>query len=230
MVVADDAGMILVDCPGNPLIRLKQAGLNPLDLEHLVLTHFHPDHISGAPSLLMQSWLMGRQTPIQIYGLQYTLDRLIKILELYQWESWPGLFPVQFHQIPDIEYSPVLENEHIRLIASPVKHMVPTIGLRFEFLQNQKVIAYSCDTEPCEEVIRLAHQADLLIHEATGASHGHSSAAQAGEIASETGAKKLALIHYTSQNVLQSQSLLDEAKQTYLGEVILAEDFMRFDI
>jgi ribonuclease Z len=229
MVLAENDGLILIDCPGNPIVRLRQAELDPLDLEHLVLTHFHPDHISGAPSLLMQSWLLGREKPMTVHGLGYTLDRLIKILELYEWQSWPGLYPVIFHEIPESEFSPVLETKTLRLLASPVKHMVPTIGLRFEFLMSRKVLAYSCDTEPCQAVVRLAHQADLLIHEATGASNGHSSAAQAGEIASETSARKLALIHYATGSETDPLTLLEEARQTYTGEVILADDFSRFD-
>ena len=229
MVLADQTGLLLIDCPGNPIIRLQQAGTDPLSLKHLVLTHFHPDHISGAPSLLMQSWLMGREEPLEIFGLAHTLDRFKKMMELYDWETWPGLFPVNFHEIPETENQLALENETLRMITSPVKHMVPTIGLRFEFLKSHKVLAYSCDTEPCQSVVRLAYQADLLIHEATGAGNGHSSAAQAGEIASETGAKRLALIHYSTQNKNQPQLLVGEAKATFQGEVFLAEDFMRLE-
>lgn len=229
MVLEENGGLILIDCPGNPIVRLMQVDLNPLDLEHLVLTHFHPDHISGAPSLIMQSWLLGRKKPMTIHGLGYTLDRFIKIMELYEWHSWPGLYPVNFHEIPEREFSPVLATKTLRLFASPVKHIVPTIGLRFEFLMSRKVLAYSCDTEPCQAVERLAHQADLLIHEATGANNGHSSAAQAGKIASDTSAKKLALIHYATGSKADPLSLLEEARQTYTGEVMLADDFSRFD-
>lgn len=229
MILADEAGLILIDCPGNPVTRIRQAGLDPLDLEHLILTHFHPDHISGAPSLLMQSWLIGRKKSLHVYGLSYTLDRFLTMMELYEWQSWPGLYPVNFHEIPEIEFSPVLETESLRLIASPVNHIVPTIGLRFEFLKSQRTLAYSCDTEPCQAVVRLAHQADLLIHEATGLTSGHSSATQAGEIAAETSVNRLVLIHYETYTGVKRQALLDAAQKTFMGEVSLAEDFMRFE-
>ena len=68
-------------------------------------------------------------------------------------------------------------------------------------------MAYSCDTEPCDEVIRLSEGVDVLIHEATGESLGHSSARQAGEIA-----KKLKLAGCTlfiiQQVNLQKATLL----------------------
>ena len=44
-------------------------------------------------------------------------------------------------------------------------------------------LAYSCDTEPCTAVVDIARDVDILLHEATGAVTGHSSAAQAGEAA-----------------------------------------------
>ena len=44
---------ILIDCAGNPVVRLKQAGIDLNSLTDLFLTHFHPDHVSGVPSLLM---------------------------------------------------------------------------------------------------------------------------------------------------------------------------------
>jgi ribonuclease BN (tRNA processing enzyme) len=51
--------------------------------------------------------------------------------------------------------------------------MVPNIGLRVEFKASGKVWAYSCDTEPCSEVVRLGRGADVLVHEVAGAGLGH---------------------------------------------------------
>jgi ribonuclease Z len=73
---------------------------------------------------------------------------------------------------------------------------VAVLALRFDNAATGRSIAYSSDTEPCEAVIRLAQGADLLIHEATGPYKGHSSPADAAEVAREAGVEQLVLIHY----------------------------------
>ena len=102
------------------------------------------------------------------------------------------------------------------------------MGLRIDFLDNSKSMAYSCDTEPCDEVVRLAREVDVLIHEASGASMGHTSASQAGEIAKRAEAGSLYLIHYPTGN-FNSRILVDEAQANFNGPVALAEDFMELE-
>jgi ribonuclease Z len=228
MAVVGENHFLLIDCVNNPIVRIKQAGLKIHELTDLILTHFHPDHVSGVPSLLMNSWLLGRSNPLRIYGLEHTLERIEKMMEFYEWHSWPGFFPVSFHNVPEEEGVYVLDNKDFCVFASPVHHMVPAIGLRVEFPAIGKALAYSCDTEPCQEVIRLARDADVLIHEATGASYGHTSAAQAGEVASQAGAKKLYLIHYRTGD-FNPNPLVEEARSTFSGEVYLAKDFMKLE-
>ena len=225
MVVEGGDRVVLVDSVGNTLLRLKRVGLEFNQLTDLVLTHFHPDHVSGVPSLLMDMWLLGRRKPLNVYGLHHTLDRMEDLMGFYDWDHWPGFFPVAFFRLPAEEMTGVFDTPALRLYASPVCHLIPTIGLRFEFPQLNKSVAYSCDTEPCSAVVRLARGADILIHEATGESAGHSSAFQAGEIATRAGARKLYLIHYpTGQS--DPQPLIDQARGSFSGQVGLAEDFM----
>lgn len=220
--------LVMVDCVGSPLIRLEQANLDVSQLTDLILTHFHPDHVSGVPLMLMDLWLLGRTDPLHIHGLDFTIDRMEAMLDLYDWKDWPGFFPVFFHRIPETELSPVLENEEFRIFASPVHHLVPTMGLRVEFYEAGKVMAYSCDTEPCLEVQRLAASADILIHEAAGEGGGHSSPFQAGEIAAAAGADSLYLIHYFSNN--HEGEMLEEAKKAFPREVGLMKDLQVFEI
>lgn len=228
MVLVGQERTVLVDCVNNPIRRLQQAGVSFHDITDLILTHFHPDHVSGVPLLLMDMWLQGRRQPLHIYGLHYTLDRMERLMGMYSWADWPDFFPVAFHRLPTSEATPVLECEEFAIQSSPVRHLIPTIGLRFQFKRSRKSLVYSCDTEPCEAIVHLAEGADVLIHEATGESQGHSSAEQAGRVASQAEVGKLYLIHYPTGEYTDV-NLLTEARRRYQGEVELATDFMTLE-
>jgi ribonuclease Z len=228
MVVVGSDRMLMIDSVSNPILRLEEAGLDFNDLTDIIVTHFHPDHVSGIPLLLMDMWLMGRRKPLNIYGLHYTLDRVEGMMGFYNWSEWPNFFPVVFYRLPASEMTPVLECADFKVSASPVHHMIPNIGLRIEFMNSKKVMAYSCDTEPCDEVVHLSEGADVLIHEATGASPGHSSAMQAGEIAKKAEVGKLYLIHYATGKFANGDPVA-EAQTAFPGEVVLAKDFMTLD-
>ena len=228
MALIGDDRFVLIDCVSNPIVRLRKAGLEVENITDLILTHFHPDHVSGVPLLLMDLWLMGRERELRIHGLDYTLDRLETLMDLYGWDSWPRFFPVEMNRIADMEMNLVQENEQWRIFSSPVSHIIPNIGLRIEFPNSKKVFAYSCDTEPCPQVVKLANNSDVLIHESAGAAWGHSSASQAGQIANEAQAKQLYLIHYPNGN-FEDNNLLSRAKGSFGGPVKLAEDFMEFE-
>jgi ribonuclease Z len=229
MAVVGEEGVVLIDCVGTPKVRLAQAGIALEAVTDVIATHFHPDHVSGLPLLLMNMWLLRREAPLRIFGLHHCLERLEDMMGFYRWEDWPRFFPVAFHRLPEQENILVLEKEDYRVFASPVRHLVPTIGLRIESLRNGRVIAYSCDTEPCPSVVRLASGADVLIHEASGRESGHSSASQAGGVAREAEVGRLILIHYPADDP-HLDGLVGQAKETFAGEVILAHDFMETEI
>ncbi len=156
-------------------------------------------------------------------------------MELYGWKEWPGFFPVKFLAIGEEDLALVLDCGDFRILSSNVRHFVPTIGLRLESLQTGKVIAYSCDTEPCEAVIRLAKNADILFHEANSSSDelsqkivGHSSTIQAGDIARQANVKSLALIHYPTN--VPAEDMIAQAKLVYGGKVELAHDFTIYEL
>lgn len=228
LAVVGSKKTVLVDCSGNPMARMEQAGI-PLDsIEDLILTHYHPDHMYGVPMLLMGMWLLKRQKPLAIYGLRRTLVRLRKTMELYDWKNWKGFYPVHFHEVPSKSMAPLFEDEEMKVLATPVKHLIPTIGLRFEFPAERKVAAYTADTEPCPAVDRLARGADVLIHEAMGEGKGHTSPRQAGGTAAKAGAGKLFLIHYPFS--VNEAEWIKQAAATFKGQVELAKDFMTIQI
>jgi ribonuclease Z len=157
------------------------------------------------------------------------MDRLEELMNFYGWAEWPNFFPVGFYRLPATEFAPVLSSNEFKVHSSPVHHMIPTIGIRVECMNPGTVLAYSCDTEPCEQTVRLAEGADILIHEAGGASFGHSSAEQAGGIATKAEVGKLYLIHYPTGRFAQGDIAAD-ARKTFQGEVIVAKDFMTINL
>ena len=59
---------VLIDCGEGTQIALRSAGISAQDLELLCITHFHADHISGLPGLLLSMGLDGRTEPLTIAG------------------------------------------------------------------------------------------------------------------------------------------------------------------
>ncbi len=222
-IVEAGESLLLIDCVGNPIVRLEQAAIDPLAITDLILTHFHPDHVSGVPLLLIDLWLMGRKDPLPIYGLDDVIDRFEQLMALFRWDEWGGFFPVELHRIPASDLNPLIERDDLQVFGSFVSHAIPAMGIRV--ITPEGTFSYSTDTRPSDAVVRLAEGADLLIHEATGEGDGHSSPAQAGAIAQKAGVKRLCLIHYNPD--AEIKTLIEEAQSAFDGEVFAAEDLMR---
>lgn len=223
MIFESDSHVVMVDCGGNPIVRLGQAGIDPLSITELILTHFHPDHVSGMPLLLMDMWLMGRKNKLVVYGLEDVLDRAKQMMALFDWQDWGGFYPLQFFPLNGPAQMTLVDTDRLTMTASPVCHMIPGIGIKLIF--PEATICYSSDTGPCEDLVQLAKGADILIHEASGEYHGHSSPEQAGMVAKQAGVGTLYLIHYPPNS--NSETLINRAKTNFSGDVIVAEDLMK---
>jgi len=224
LLVGDSGQPVLIDAGSNPLGKMKHFGINDNDLEHVILTHFHPDHITGFPNMLRHMNLLGREKPMNIYGLHHCINRIEGTLDMFSWQEWDEMFPVTFYRLGERDGMFVFENDDFIIHSYPVTHFVPTIGLRVQNKHNGRILGYGCDTEPCPTVMKIADNVDILIHEAAGPPPGHSTARQAGEVATESNAKSLHLIHYWVWNA-DPELLIDEARETYNGDVYLCKDF-----
>lgn len=214
---------ILVDCGDHASASLARAGVELNQVTDLILTHFHADHVGSLPLVIMDMWLEKRTAPLTIYGLEVTLDKAKKLLDIFDWQKWTNMFPVDFVSIGESGYPKMIMDAEVEVTALPVLHLIPTIGLRFQF-KSGRIITYSCDTEPCGALDTLADKADILLQEAAGPGKGHTSPEQAGEIASRCDVKQLVLIHYEARN--GKQALLSEAQTKFSGSIIVAEDGM----
>ena len=226
LAFADQDSTLLVDCGGDAIQRLLQAGLDPDSIEALIVTHEHADHVSGFPLLMEKLWLLGRRRPLPVVGIAPALDQARRCFAAFDTSGWDGLPEIDWREVPQEEDARAWEDECWRVTAAPVEHAKPNIGLRVESSTSGRVVAYSCDTEPSESVVRLAREADILVHEATGARPGHSSAAQAAGMAAKAEARRLLLVHLPPG---LSDADLDAARQRFSrverGEELGAYDF-----
>ena len=222
LAVEGEGGFVVVDCGENPLRHLAHVGLKVERLRGLFLTHFHPDHVAGVAPFLQSLWLLGRTAPLPIFGLREVLEGVWDLLTLFRWESWEGMFPVEPMVIRPEAGTKVTEIAGLRVFAAPVVHSRPTLALRFEAAGGEAA-AYSADTAPCETMVELARGASLLVHEATGDFPGHTTPAQAGEIARQAGVKRLVLVHYPPFPDHYDR-WLEEARATFEGPVSLGRD------
>ncbi len=195
LAFASNAETILVDCGGDVIQRAIYAGIELDSIAALIITHEHPDHVSGFPLFMEKIWLAGRRRPISVYGIEPALDQARRCFETFDTSRWDGLPEIDWRVVHHEEYSTVLDSEAWNIVASPGKHAVPVIGLRVTAKSTNGTVAYSCDTEPYAPIESLAKDADILVHEATGEGPGHSSAEQAAEIAKRARVGRLLLVH-----------------------------------
>ena len=223
LLVGENSGPILVDAGSNPLGKIADLGIDESNLQDVILSHLHPDHVAGVPNMIPHLWLLGRTAPLRFYGLEHCMTGIERIMDDYDWHRWRTFYPLTFNHVAEQSAAPVLENDDFVITAWPVKHFVPTIGLRIVNKVTGRVLAYTCDTEPTPSLLELCADADILIHEAAGPPPGHSTAAMAGQTASEVGAKALYLIHYPVWKT-DPAPLVAEAQTTYDGPVALCQD------
>ena len=99
-------------------------------------------------------------------------------------------------------------------------------------------LVYTGDTRPTDTVVKAARDADLLIHDATFTDEradraqktAHATAREAGEIAAQADAKRLALTHISSRYTGDHPGHVQEAEEVFEGTVVLAMDGREIDI
>ena len=145
---------------------------------------------------------------------------------------------------PDMEPFTVWSDAHVRVTATLVEHAPVFPSFAFRFDSEQGSVVFSGDTGPCQNLVRLARDADVLVHEVIDAAwvdelfpppldettqalrhhllSAHTSIEDAGRIAEQAGAKTLVLSHVIPHNVGDDRLRL--AARHYSGRLVPGHD------
>jgi ribonuclease BN (tRNA processing enzyme) len=214
---------LVLDLGNGALGALQQyAGLG--DVDAICLSHLHADHCLDmiGYSVYQNYHPQGPRPRISVYGPQGTHERLATALG----SEHPGMadaFDFTILTAGMTEIGP------LRVRTEHVNHPVETFGFRIE--HGGQVLAYSADTGPSAELVRLASGADLLLSEASFLDGPdlpvdlHLTARQAAEHAARAGVGELVLTHLVPWN--DPAASLDEASAVFSGPLRLASSGLR---
>jgi ribonuclease BN (tRNA processing enzyme) len=219
---------LMVDCPHPFRKVLREASLaagvrvDADQIDALVLTHLHADHVSGLEGLLFYSrFLLERKLRLILHP-QVACNLWSKTLAGGMGCSLPapGAAPIHWH--PEDFYEQVLLTEDQPVTHGPFTihgrlavHSVPAIALKIE--ANGRSLGYSGDTSFAPALIEWLAPCDLIIHEA-GAGFFHTTAEQLLELPAEL-RRKLRLIHYPDPFDLDA-SAIEPLRQGRLYTVV----------
>jgi ribonuclease Z len=208
---------LLVDCGRGVLQRAAAVGTGAGQLDAVLLTHLHSDHITDLNDVITSRWVLSfAPSPLRIVGPPRTaevVDGLLASLRpdveyrLAHHEDLTWEPPVDVVELTD---GVLLDEDGVRVTAAPTDHrpVRPTNAYRVEHDGTSVVLAG--DTVPCEGLDRLCEGADALVHTVIrddlilavpvqrlrDVCDYHSSVADAARTAARAGVGTLVLTHY----------------------------------
>jgi ribonuclease BN (tRNA processing enzyme) len=227
--------------------------LQAKNLTTVFFTHLHSDHTAGYPDLILTPWVVGRSTPLEAYGPR-GLGRMTRsILSAYREdidlrthgleEEKPDGVRVNVHEIrPGV----VFKDENLTVTSFLVKHGSWKQAFGYRFDVGGRVIVFSGDTAPCQELIAAAMGADILVHEAypdeeltpedrpggdawpTYMRSFHTSAKELGHIAKLCQPKLLVINHLVRKSASDQQVIEEVREGGFEGPVVVAKDLDTF--
>src|SRR5260370_40853065 len=214
-----DGLLILFDCGHGVSQRLLEAGISHDKLNHIVLSHFHSDHVSDLiPLLHAGAWSRrnSRSTDLHIYGppgVQKLIEGFVNIFGLHAFQQ-PG-YHLVVHEVTEehVQIGP----HHLDFISLPP---AGNHGLRFAWKGKQYAI--TGESEFHEAEINFLKRVDLAIIDS-----GHISDEQIIQLAAASQANTIVCSHlYREINAQQLQTLAEAGG--YQGTILVGRHLMSF--
>lgn len=164
----------LFDAPPTALYSLKQMELPLAAIETVFLSHFHADHFFGLPFLLLEyAYLTRRESPLTIVGPAGIEERVSKLIDLGGYSGlWQRTHELQVRYV-EIEDGSTGSINGVEFECVEVDHGGPELrSFGFRTRRDGRTLAYTGDSRYCDQLVRLAEDADVLVSDCTYA-RGH---------------------------------------------------------
>jgi len=230
IVVAAGSHKFLLDSGPGTLRQMLRAGITINDIDAIVYSHFHADHIADLVPFIFAAKYSpgaGRTKDITIMGPPGLKEFYRNLTLAYGRWIIPEHFTINWIESDTASVS----FGTATLRTAPTRHADGSMATRIECAGGQAVV-YSGDTEYCASLVEFGRNADVLILECAFPeemqSIGHLSPTLAGRIAREAQCKKLLLTHFYPP--CDESDLLTPLRMEFSGAVLLAEDLMKITV
>jgi Metal-dependent hydrolases of the beta-lactamase superfamily III len=224
---------VLLDCGNGTTWKLGKIGINYLEVDHIFLSHLHPDHTADLiPFLFATKYAYGspygskRERPLHVWGAVGFNDFFSALTKAYN-----GWIVPENLSIEELKDGETLEFDDFTLTTGKTVHIESSLAYRIE--SGGKSLVYSGDTDYSESLIELAKDADALIIECAlpddeSKVKGHLTPNEVAMIVNESGAKKIIVTHLYP--ICDKEDVISNIRKQVETNVILAEDLLEIEI
>ena len=158
--VAVDAGSIAIALTDEQRTKVRD----------IIVTHPHLDHIASLP-IFIDDLYPSLKEPIRVHATQEVISLLER--DVFNWNVYPRFSDLKNDYGPVMEYVAIpvrtpFKVAHLDVVAVPVNHIVPTVGLVIS--DGKKSVAFSSDTAETDEFWKIVNEMknlDALLIEAS---------------------------------------------------------------
>jgi ribonuclease BN (tRNA processing enzyme) len=224
-------GSLLLDCGAGVVHGMARLGLPWASLDHLLITHFHNDHIGDVPMLLFAlKWGVqgGRTAPLTLWASHGIHGRLRAMRAAFgDHVADPG-FPVL---VREVEPGETFTAAGLSVRTTGTPHTEHSMAFRLE--GGDSAVGYTGDTGPSEAVAALMKGVDVLVAECSlpddlvGA--GHLSPSSLAALVNRAEPGQLVVTHvYPQLDALDPVARVREAG--WAGEILRARDGLELEV
>ena len=244
-LVASDTTRLLVDAGRGVVMRLAAAGVVPIMLDGILLTHLHSDHINALNDVITTFWIMSPTSrELLIYGPVGTKDVVDGIHAMlhedygYRMGHHDDLNEGPALRVVEVEPGDTFAVGTAQVLVGGTDHrpVEPTVG--FRITDGGVSVVVAGDGVPCDSLDALVAGADAYVQTVVRDDlvrlvpvprfqdilDYHSTVAQAADTAQRAGVRTLVLTHYVPSPAPGSYDEWRALASAFTGDIVLGDD------